>query len=414
MSSISFQDVQKNILTMHQNDCIRDGKIVQTGNFLIKIYQVIKDFFSGGRVLMQNREFDNISPLLHREVTDLQTLLNTDNSHQAFTSQQAQLLNVASRVQNILKISSKMKVSKWHHDLEDNQNYRSFKAQTKILKDLARRKFREFEGMAESSSLRNNPHFQELKRWIFADSFQRGYAVINPTGQLPYRAEEIPRGAILLTNCDSYSRGLEVRHFNPSLWQKFKQFQASVVRWVTGHPLIHAEIALGDGRVFHISKEDDQTCTGQGTIEDRNPIWNEKKNKFVPNYYHKYEILLPNEEEFLKEYNQSVSQEQQAATFHELQEKILTYIEQNGERVKANGLAILSMILRTARKENYDASEALNFEETYSCSGCLSAFFAKFHIDIGKDFDLEAHRVSPTEFFYSRFFTKFYSAIEKI
>jgi len=397
MNSVSFQEIQHNILSLQVNDCLREGNIAHTSQLLTRIYQWICDFFNGGTLANENREFDRLVNVLQNEITDLQSLLDQ-------TDQEASFLQVAKRVRDLMKIESKINVTGWQSYLTKNQNFTHYKENMKNLRSSTKSRWQQIDN-------RVHPQSQKLKRWIFSDSFQRKYAMLSPTEELPYKAEEVPPGAILLTNFDSYRRGLEIRNFSLSLYQKVKQFQTFIIRLITGYPLIHSEISMGNGKVFHISKEDDQLVSGQGLIEDRGPIWNETKGKYQSAYYHKYEILMPNEDAWLNAYNETALEENRLASFQDLLNVLFGEIRENGSKFKADAFSISKMFFRFARNPNENPSQVLKYNDTYSCSGCLSSLFAKYGIDIGKEFNLPVKRVSPTEFYKSKFFKKWYSSI---
>ncbi len=386
------------IFNMHPEDTVRNGKIIKTNNFFIYFFQLICDAVHGGSSLLQNKEFNAISSCLDDEQTTLDHELS-----QLDHSDENQLYHTMEKVQNLLKISAKLQVSKWGKDLTKNTNYQRFIARTQWIQKTAQNYFSRLHSRDE--------RLLELGRWINADSFQQQYAMVNPTGDLPYKAEEVPRGAILLTNCHSYMTGLAVRNLKPTFLQKCKLIRGALTKWVTGYPLMHAEISLGEGRVYHISKRHNFSFSGKGMIEDRSPKWDDRINSSISAYYHKYEVLFPNKENFLKAYNDTVDASRQEKNFDCLLDNILEDIESNGTKVKTS----LSAIVGTGfgrTKNSYAGDWKIDYEnKEYSCSGCLASFFAQHHIDIGKEFDVNPDKVSPTEFYQSKFFDKLFTTI---
>lgn len=254
----------------------------------------------------------------------------------------------------------------------------------------------------------------ELKRWIDSRSLQRKMAAISKSKMLPFKAKDVPAGAILLTNKEIWYKSLRLEYENRFFKQYFLFSIIKIYKIFSGKGIPHAEISLGDGKFLHqwiitkLSKQDIESrrlqnikkpgqCILITNIEDR--TISRKKDKILP-----HDILMPNRVDA-----------QWETIIQDVQEKAETY----------NVITDIDAITRCAytrffpsRKPDYELRSPLVGHQydkpletmTLSCSAFIASIFALHKIDIGKEFNKKPEEVSPADFDNSSLFRKIYTA----
>jgi hypothetical protein len=379
------------ILELGEDDFFRDGLVIHIANIFHRIIMLIVDFFTGGRELLDNRQFNRVytSSLVQR-VSLLERMSNAGQYSEEFFTD----------LKKVLIVLAKLQVSGWASSLtaRGNHNFQDFTARLSALHAEGRRQVNEW------ASHNREPAAVELRRWIESSPFQRNFAAASESGQLPYRMSEVPAGAVLLSEVDSSLLGLRVKGITPTFCQLFRKFKAAIMELFTGSAVTHAELCLGNGRVFHLDKRDDQWFSGNGFVEER--AHGERGEERI--CYH-HEIWVPDRERIVAEYNER-HPGAPVRNFDELFAQMNRQIERSGHRMTISLASIIKLGFPSARPENYDAARAwAPGAREFACSGAVAALYGRIGVDLGHELDKMAEEVTPGDYrrhsYFQRFFT---------
>jgi hypothetical protein len=361
---LCFQELQP-------SDTVRMGKVAALRSFLDRIVFSVREFFSR-QALRDELEFKNIHPLLTRKIEELnQSLLQTPEE-------------ALPEVVALLKLSARISNSLWGKSLSRKScaEYGQFLVNVERTRRLA----------LNYLSCPNQAPLS-FQRWIAATETQRRFAVYCHREEVPYRIEELPPGAVLLTDPKASLLKMEIEGQSTMAKICSLSFKGLLCFLATGRRLTHAELYLGDGSTFDLAQTKDLSWNGQGMIRDR-------KDKVF--YGH---VMLPNRQAMLAAYNERFP-EDSCICFEELWAKIDREARSSAENVKANFRDIINTGFPRTRRSDYDCTKAWDpATKHYSCSATISALFGKFNIDIGKQFEKMDQNITPTDFFLSTYFT---------
>jgi hypothetical protein len=380
----------ENILTLQEDDLFRNGAALNINNIFERIIYFIVDLFTGGTKALDNREFDLVwQRSLNEKIGELEDLASHDNYNADFFA----------GLKKVLLVKAKLEVSGWARHLNGNANYQSLVERVGLLHTLGKEHVATW---AEHERAGSGQHPAEVRRWIEASEFQRKFAAASPSGQLPYKMSEIPAGSVLLTDVDSSMAGLRAKGLKPTFCQYFQQFKAGLVKLMTGSSVIHAEIALGGGRFFHLDKVEGQVLSGSGVIEDRN-----LDSRGEPRICFQHQIWTPNRDRIVENYNRE-NPSHPVRDFDELFDQMRTRVDNEGRAVCGNILSIAKPGIPSRRPTNYDPHTAWDPRsgKNYACSGVVAALYGKFGTDIGRQFGKMAEDVSPADYQHSEYFRR--------
>lgn len=236
----------------------------------------------------------------------------------------------------------------------------------------------------------------ELKRWIESSEFQRKFACYNGYQEVPLKVEEIPPGAILLTNVHSLIRGLRIQGKRVQKKHWFLLFKAYMFQLFTGSPLIHAELSLGNGQFFHL---DNKRKIFQCIIKEV------QKDKVC----FQYDILFPNKEKILTTFRKN-NQKYPVKDFKQFMELLIHEAKSRGVRVKIRSYKVILKIGMSWRQRfPLKRRKAWHPEKIdYTCSGTISALFAHFGVDFARFLKKIPDDLSPADLKKTSFFLPFH------
>lgn len=363
-----------------------------------KIVLFFKDVFCGGCKKTDIEEYNRYKKAINREVRWLQKYQND-----AKGGSDVYFL----RMRRILHVKAKMDYTGWSNSLKDIQLFKTFETAVGALQKNAAALVDQWVADDSTKISRENKH--SISRWIKADPLQLKFS--GYSNEIVYKAEEVPVGAVLLNNSPAYLASNRMRGFRLTLQQRFDVIRNFFCRIFTGLPLIHAVAALGGGRFIHVAKDNEATgehvgmCKGLPMLEDLSNAARAKQKK-EPKYMFGYEIMVPNYERMAKELGKE-PQEVMAM----IQKDWTATLLSSQKHPKTSFWNMIGTILNSKRPEKYDITKVfeLNPRKGYSCSGLISAAFARHGIDVVKASRKRIEKAAPADFAKSPLFDILYS-----
>lgn len=359
-------------------------------DFAFSFFEVIRDYLFPSHSL-KNR----CHALLPHLVTE------TKKVQKSLTNGDLQTLR---DFQTLQKVKAKIRISGLASHLKEDATYRAFKTALKEMTPLAQDKISslnvESEEEKEEKAL--------LTRWTHSRAIQRDFAAICPSQKLPLKALEVPKGAILVTNGKAriLEHLLEGHHLN--LFQRIKKISNFLIYLISGRKkqAIHAELSFGKGKVFHMDKDKGAFFSGSGHLETRLLTKKNKEKVAIA-----YDIFVPSDKatsHMLSHYNKT-HPATPIKTKEELWQKIEEDIEQTGRKAKANAYALFKLLFPSKREKGYNGAAAWQPEKKlYACSAAVASIFAKYGLDMGKEFDKKVEEMMPMDFYESSHLTCVY------
>ncbi len=364
----------KTFHSLKPTDTFRKGEVVCLEGIISRIIFAIKEFFSGG---WENRDIltftDFYDSFFKQKIIDLTQQISTNQN----------LDQTLTEIKDLLKTKAKIANSAWAKSLGTSLEYGFFQSECDALQELAK---------AHLPPAINKTTF----RWIQATDSQQRFAAYLNLDEVPYRFEEIPKGAVMLTDPHAFLLGLKIKDTWPWVKTSVIRFKAWACKFTTGKTVTHAELALGGGESFDLDKPDGNWWQGQGTIQKRT------------NRIFYGTIVVPNGQAMLDAYNRRFPLER-LNTFDDLWAKIDLEARTQAVNVKVTIWDIIKTAIPRTRAPDYDCTKAWDpSNNQYSCSATTSALFSKFGIDIGEEFSKVDQNISPADFLRSKFFQPFY------
>jgi hypothetical protein len=237
-----------------------------------------------------------------------------------------------------------------------------------------------------------------VSRWVQANPAQCRFAAYYNLKDVPLKYNEIPEGAILLTDPYAYLKHIQLEGKTSFFKSIILKIKSIIARLMTGKQFTHVGYSLGNGRIFDLDKKKDGWMKGEGNIVDMG-----KKIFYGV-------VLAPKEHKMLQAYNAHFPQTP-CANFRELMDKIKVEVEKatTNKRVQLDAIDIAKTVITKKRPLDYDPMQQWKGGACrYSCSGTTSALLSFFGMDIGAQFKKMDLNVTPTDFYNSYFFDKLY------
>lgn len=376
---------QGNLLSLRPTDTWRNGQVVRLTTVVQRIIYWIKELFAGGKGNNDRKNFD----YFYNRIKGNIQILNDDLSHNRNLSE------TFHAIQTMLHISAKIANSSWAKSFgADYKTYQNYKDSLERLRKQAERKV---ELWAQDDIVNR----LDTARWIRASETQRRFAAFMNHKQVPYRFNEIPRGAVILTDPFLYIQSTQLKKKGSIFKTIFLHAKAFLCWAATGKRYTHAELSLGKGEAFDLAKKEDGWMMGEMKIQSRGDS----------TCYGA--IVAPNEEKMLLAHQRAYREK--GFVPYETFDTLWAAIDQEARRsvplIKASVCDLARVGLASERKADYDPMQAWSpGKKAYGCSATVSALFSKFGIDIGAQFRKKNQNVSPANFFSSHFFRPFYLA----
>lgn len=364
---------------LDENKLIRNGAVIHLKSPFVKIYWCIKDLFAGGRGKQNRKEFERFYPLLNKKITQIKGA-----GFQHFKERK--------QLKEMLVLQAKIEASAFGKGLKQGQKFAAFTQMTLKVQKLAQKK-------VSPPVLPKNPVDQirfwrkpsetfTVKRWIYSNPLQRVFAVNRNTDFLPMRGDEVPGGSLLLTDPFADAKGHLLLGRTLNFNQKRKlYFDGPMVKLISGKALTHTTLGLGHENYFHLGKPD------KGKPSGLYETWTETKN------LHRYRIYLPSET-LIKKIGKK--------NFPKFLEKLNKEARTHGVKKRATLFTMVRMFLAfiSKRKKGETFKNYWDRTQMFSCSGAITALFAKYGIDIGKEFNKKPYAVHPTHLSKSKYFSE--------
>lgn len=366
-----------NIQDLNENDTYRNGEVVHLSSIFQRIIFFFKELFSGGRLQNDHTHFQQFYSEISVSVSTLNNYLDTRPDDTVFFM-----------VQTLLKIQAHINISGWK---APHAEYELFEKQISELLNKAKAKIKTW-----NVSTFSEKDKQDIVRWINSDPIQRQFAAA-VKGDLPSRWDEIPKGAVILYNPDSWTLSHKLQNHSLTFRQMIKTIKTIFCKIFTGKVYTHAELSLGNGYTFDLDKQEGTLCSGIAKIQNR-------RGKFCF-----YDVIAPNQDRMVKAHNQAFP-DCPVNNFDELWTKIEKEARDKYKKIRASMADIIRVVLTTRRPDNYDCKQAWNpGVNNYGCSATISALFGGIGgIDIGKQFNKQVQNISPADLEKSEFFIPTY------
>jgi hypothetical protein len=336
-------------------DCrVRNGLVVKVDTLVRRFFWAIRDWYRGGKLAVERREFSYIY------VGYLERTLEVAESS---------LLDISffRNVRRLLHIQGKITISGWERSLRWEDNYQDFKIRVENIRARA------FENLERCRDLD-----AETARWIEAEASELQFAAYSNT--LPLRSREISIGTVLLFNPRARFALNRIRGQRSNFFNWYQAIKLHLSLWMTGFPVTHAKIALGENRYMHLTKGD-----GHWRTDGENTLIEEEADKL----FYTEEVCVPSEEAWGEE--RPVYEER-------LRREWLPLIEASiGNR--AGIWTQLSPLFDPMRpSEGYDFRAQYDSTQPYSCSGLISVTLAACGIDIVAHVGKKVEKALPADF----------------
>ena len=381
------------LLKMHPGDRFRDGHVISyqyparlfthpteiltklgaplilaVWSIFVRAVNWIRDVYEAyqitGRLILietspivDEAEFKKVFPKLRGRIQNL---------HDRFQHRNEKTLEAFAELKHLMKIYTKLRLS-WagkYLKADSNNSFNELRAELKELREIATLLVQEW--------TKERPVLERinLRRWIESTSFQRKFASWYDDEELPWRADELPAGCILLTDMEKDAVGHWIQEHRLTPWQQFKRVQAQGAGVLTGNAVAHAALCLGDRKIFHIDKLNGDLFHGQGVFEQ----YRGEKS------LHRYQIMAPNVKE-------------------NLIREVVRQAEDSGANMHANAGSILGVTLARKREQGYTYQP--NDSRLYACSSAVADLFYRAGVDIGAHNGIKIEKFSPADFLTS-------------
>lgn len=375
---------QAELLNIRSSDTWRDGEVVRLKGIVAKAIFGIKQFFTGGWAANDRKAFEDFYTRIQGNFQLLQGKLERDED----------LDSVIPQVQTMLKIQAKICNSSWAKSLGKFKPYSDFLKQVDSLRELAAGKVDRWAGADPLKRM-------DISRWIHSNREQRRFAAHLNLKNVPYRFEEIPRGAVILTDPFLYLLNTRLKKHGNIAKTIFLHIKAFLCWLGTGKVHTHAELSLGNGEAFDLDKKDGSWVSGVMKIPQRT-------GKVCYGA-----IVVPNEALMMEEHRKCYLAKglEPFNTFQELMDDMEREARSKVHLIKAGFHDIIKTALTSKRPSDYDCTLAWQpGVKGYGCSATTSALFSKYGIDIGKQFKIKDENVAPADFLTSRLFKHLFVA----
>lgn len=382
---------------------IRNGKIWNTSTYFGNFCLAMHDLWHGSsRKSSDLNEFNKLNDLLRARIRTLQFTQNEPN--EAWYRD----------IKTLLHVNAKFQATGWSKSLKNDANYECFTSALQELKAHAVKSVKTWVDHQECLSEAEINERKEIARWIEADEAQLEFA--GYMDAVPWRADEVPAGAILLTNPKALKLRNKILGFKQSwgqyiasgLMKGIKEIKAIVCGLMTGYPVTHAMFSMGNGRFFHVDKDESSRwgCSGVARIEDHSLASRQSKAKpgvkAKPKIWFDHEIMLPNRANIEKRLPKGKTYDKFMADCLEEFEKIAN----SKEKVKTTfGTLVKVPFGRPRPEKNYDPATVYDNNimrgEGMSCSGTICGAMAKHGYDFAKQLNIKVEKASPTDFLIS-------------
>lgn len=387
-------NLKLNHITSLSDSCnrVRKGENAARMSLGKRISLFFKDLFTGGCKATDNEEYNRYSSLIKRQI---RVLKNTSNESDEFYK----------GIKTLLHVDAKITYTGWAKSLKNNIDYNQFKADLKTLQDSAKQSVKQW---SESETQENSVSKAAIKRWIEADDIQLHFA--GYSNEIVYKAEEIPVGAVLLSNPEALKIRDKIKGYGYSLERRIQVIKGFFCKLFTQLPVTHAMASLGGGEYIHIDNKPSKggklsLCAGQAKIEDFTPAKQKEKGK--TQYMFGYEVLLPNHAEFAEQLN---CKEENIPAFFEKWSQTIRKSAEDGA-TPTSPWNIISTVFGSNRPKDYDITKIFDPQGKggYSCSGLICSSLAKHGVDIVKHSNKRVNKAAPSDFAKTRLYDLDYS-----
>jgi hypothetical protein len=369
-------------LSIQPQDTYRDGHVVKIDGLLARIWFAIKEFFAGGWTKRDLAAFrEDFYPRIRENITVLSNDLLLPS----------RLDEALPELQKLMKTAAKIANSSWGRTLEKNRSpeYQAFQNDLKRLCEIA-------EPALDRWMQADIQHRVPIARWIRGTDAQRRFAASLDLEDVPYRFDEIPAGAVMMTDPHAFLLHSKLSD-KKTIWMTvILHIKAFICQFFTGMRFTHAELSMGDGDTFDLDKKKEGFISGEGLIQHR------KGKVFYGSF------VLPRKDLMLEAHRKRFP-DSPVASFDELWSQIEEEARRGAPKIQAGFWDIFKTGLRWKRPEDYDCTQAWQpGDKRYGCSALVSSLYSHFGIDIGEEFSKMDQNVTPVDLFHSRFFTPFY------
>lgn len=366
------------------------------------------DFFTTKKVLEVRRktldikDYTEYSPLITKKMTELKNLASNPDAPDTATARDAFFADL----KKMLHVSAKIKFYGWADNLKEHSSYNDFEKNLNELQILAKKHVKNWVN-EKSDTLQVDKG--KIQRWIEADEKQllfSGYS-----NEIVYKAEEIPLGAVLLSNPIAGKAADKMQGFPIRMGRKIQGFKGILCQRFTGLPVTHSMACLGNGQFLHVDDGKDvdaannhkpRLCSGRPVLEDHSLEKRSEAGKEGSKYMFGCEIVIPNKEAMAAQNHESVSDVDNR--LNQWKDKML----EARQKAPVSSMAdIIATIFRPKRPKKYSIQSVFNPSHSYSCSGLISSAMAAVGIDV--DTRKKVHKVTPTDFISSPLFDIAYS-----
>ncbi len=347
--------------------------VVKLSGIIARIIFAVKEFFSGGWARRDIAAFEDFYHRIRGNILHLEAdFLKGENLSMALPE-----------LKSLLKCAAKISNSSWGRTLKkQSSEFQIFRDRLHHLQNIA-------DPFLDQTS-------RSVQRYIRATDPQREFAAYLDLEEVPFRFDEIPAGAVLITDPHAYLLHFKLTE-KKTIWMAVVlKTKAFICQFFTGIRFTHAELSLGHGDSFDLVKMQGMWVSAKGLIQHR-------LDKI---FYGSF--VVPRKEAMLEAYHQRFP-DRPKITFEELFAQISAEAIAGAPLIHAGFFDIMKTGLKPARPIDYDCTQAWQPGiKQYGCSASVSALYSKFGIDIGKEFSKMDQNVTPVDFLRSRFFTPAY------
>ncbi len=375
--------IQSQVLTnLRPSDTMRGGEVVSL-NPCSRIFFAIKELFCGGWGARDRAAFKEFHSFTEGKISvlkfDLQNGIHLDEA--------------IPELQRLLKVAAKIANSSWGKSLRRGQSedYTSFQKDLSQLRHLAAPHLETWTASADSENRKT------IAKWITASESQRRFAAYTDMKEVPYKFDEIPAGAVMITDPEAYLLNRQINEKKSFLKTIIIRIKAFICWFFTGMRYTHAELSLGNGEAFDLDKRKGICILqGEAVIQKR-----------VGKVFYGT-IMVPRKEAMLEAYNRRFP-DKPLASFDALWAKIEEEARNGAPKIRVGFGDLFKTGIPIKRPKDYDCTAAWNPGiSRYSCSATVSSLFSKFGIDIGQQYSKIDQNVTPVDFLNSNFFKPFY------
>ena len=208
------------ILQLQPSDTFRSGVLVHLNNLIARIIFAIKEFFTGGWSAHDLEAFaKDYYPRVRGKIILLeQKLTNHLDEERSFLE-----------LSELLKEEAKISNSSWGSTLKKSSpEFAHFHSTLHEVQKIAQK------SELFSKWIHQEGQEQIAARWIRATDVERYFAAYFNLDQVPYRFEEIPAGAVMLTDPEAYLKYCELNNNQHFLQLVFVKIKALITRFFSG------------------------------------------------------------------------------------------------------------------------------------------------------------------------------------